>query len=698
MRAKSILLGILSFTLMTDAVFAAHTDKTLVSWITLTDKNVRAGSVLTVQNGHLFDGIIFAERAAERWMAGSNNFSRTEKDQDKNPVENADGNTLVQMAIVYRDDQITIYRDGELYVSYSAKNIDLLSSKDNVAVFGLRHLGGDGSITGSIEDARIYRQALTVDEIKALKPNEESAIQPYAWWDYEGKEVVDRTGTYKHSKLEGGAKLDGGKLLLGRDAVLVAARTKEGAFIYRRSGATTFVGPYVPDTPAWPKNPPDNWPIYHLAHPTWSGPAPFDPNPALFYKGRYHLHYIYRNKAGIAFAHVSSKDMVRWKWHPTVLAPPTTGHGMFSGTGFFTRDGQPAMVYHGAGSGRNWIAYGLDDDLNKWSKPQLMLPKDKDGKLMEKVPYFDPDIWRDGEIYYGLNGVSSKEPPQIMKSQNLTDWTYIGELLHPDFDEEKLGVKKSEDISCPNMFKLGNKWVLVCISHRLGCRYFIGDFKNGQFLPEHHALLGGNSSRYFAPESLLTPDGRRVNWAWFHTGHMKGLQSLPIELELPSDGVLRMRPIRELESLRYDEQSKENVTVQKDSPVLLDAIGGENLELKVVVNKSGGHSFGVDVLCDERGHEGLRIRMDCKNGMLEVGGEKAPFELDESEALTLRIFVDTTFVEVFANERQIIMTEKHRPARTKRRERVALFSETQGTTFDHITAWRMKSAYEVKSN
>jgi sucrose-6-phosphate hydrolase SacC (GH32 family) len=160
------------------------------------------------------------------------------------------------------------------------------------------------------------------------------------------------------------------------------------------------------------------------------------------------------------------------------------------------------MVYHGQGSGRNWILYAQDDNLDKWSEPQVMLPKDKNGKLMEDVPYFDPDIWRNGDTYYGLNGVSSREAPVIMKSDNLKDWAFIGELLHPDFDEKKLGVKKTEDISCPNMFKLGNKWVLVCISHRLGCRYFIGDFKDEQYLPEFHGFLGGNSKRYFAPESL----------------------------------------------------------------------------------------------------------------------------------------------------------------------------------------------------
>ena len=73
--------------------------------------------------------------------------------------------------------------------------------------------------------------------------------------------------------------------------------------------------------------------------------------------------------------------MVHWKWHPTVLGQKTTGHGMFSGTGLFiTEDGQPAIVYHGKGSKRNWIAYALDDNLDQWSKPHQMMPHDQHGK------------------------------------------------------------------------------------------------------------------------------------------------------------------------------------------------------------------------------------------------------------------------------------------------------------------------------
>lgn len=174
---------------------AANTDKTLVSWVTLTNKDVRAGSILTIQDGDQFDGIVFAEKDPRKWMAGSDFFRRTQKNRSKTTVETADSKTQIQMAIVYKGDEIRIFRTGEPYAQYPAKNVDLLSSKNCVAVFGLRHIGGNGSIAGAIDDARIYGKALTPEEIQALRPNQPSAIKPVAWWDFEGAEIVDRAGS-----------------------------------------------------------------------------------------------------------------------------------------------------------------------------------------------------------------------------------------------------------------------------------------------------------------------------------------------------------------------------------------------------------------------------------------------------------------------------------------------------------------------
>ena len=66
MKFRSIAITMLVLVIC-GAAHGANTDKTLVSWVTITDKNIRAGSVITVQLGAAFDGIIFAERTAGKW-------------------------------------------------------------------------------------------------------------------------------------------------------------------------------------------------------------------------------------------------------------------------------------------------------------------------------------------------------------------------------------------------------------------------------------------------------------------------------------------------------------------------------------------------------------------------------------------------------------------------------------------------------
>jgi sucrose-6-phosphate hydrolase SacC (GH32 family) len=468
-----------------------------------------------------------------------------------------------------------------------------------------------------------------------------------------------------------------------------------------------------------PENPPATWLTYHLAHPGPGAAVPGDPNPAFYYKGRYHLHYIYKDREarkkergrdlGPDWAHVSSDDMVHWKWHPTVLGPKTMGHGMFSGTGFITRNDRAGIIYHGRGSDRNWIAYALDDNMDQWSKPELVLPKDKDGKAVTDMPYFDPDLWINNGVYYALNARSSSQPPVIMKSDNLKDWDYIGELLHPDFDEEKLGVGKDEDISCPNMFKLGRKWVLLCISHNLGCRYFIGDFKDEQFLPEQHGMMNWAAWDYFAPESLLTPDGRRVMWAWCTTitskkrqitpreknfGPLKiqtGIQSLPRELSLSENGKLLIKPLRELKKLRGEEKRIQDLTVKSDTTHLLEGISGDTMELELVLEAPSAKEFGLKVLADQDGKEGFTISSGKGSKTLNVGYIKPPFELQEGEDLTLRVFIDKNLIEVFANDRQAAVGwHDYKPKDLH----LKLFSKGGDLKVKSLSAWQMKSIYK----
>ena len=658
---------------------ALAADKTLVSWVCLANTPQQGGSALTIQSGDRFDGIVFGERAVGKWMAGSEMYARTQADQQANPVEKADSKTLVQMAVAYQGDRITIYRNGEPCASYEANNIDLIGAKDTIAVFGLRHQGtGSGNnLKGSIDDARIYDRALTADEIRQLEPNKESSIKPYAWWTFEKGMETDRMGRFPVNNLDGGAKIEGGRLILTQNGELIAAAKKLADMV---------------ETPAMPANPPKTWLTYHLAHPGPGNAMPGDPNCAFYWKGRYHLHYIYEADGGPAFAHVSSTDMVHWKWHPTTLTPKTAGHGMFSGTGFMTKDGKPAIIYHGQGSGRNQIAVAEDDQLEKWSKPWKLEPRIQPGQDASKIAHWDPDAWLDGDTYYALSGGTpgSGKPPTLFKSTDLKNWDYLGLFLARDMPD----VQTSEDVSCPNFFKIGNKHMLLCISHNLGCRYYLGDFKDEKFVPDFHARMSWNGNNYFAPESVLTKDGRRVMWAWIFGLPISptGVQSLPRELELPKDGALRIRPLKELEDLRYAKQEEKDITVKGDAAYTLKEVNGDALELELTVKAPVAKEFGLDVLCDKDGKNGLRIAVAGESKLLKVGKVEAPFELKKDEDLVLRVFIDKNFVEVFANDRQAAVAAADRYAQEK--TGVSLFSKGGDVAVKNVRSWKMKSIYE----
>jgi sucrose-6-phosphate hydrolase SacC (GH32 family) len=364
---------------------------------------------------------------------------------------------------------------------------------------------------------------------------------------------------------------------------------------------------------------------------------------------------------------------------------------MFSGTGFFTDDGTPAMIYHGEGSNKNFISYALDDNLDEWSKPVPVEARNDDGTLTDGVGYWDPDLWRNGDTFYSLSGGKN---PKLMKSTNLNDWKYMGELLHEDYPAD-IGVAKEEDISCANMFKIGDKWMLLCISHYLGARYYLGDFKDEKYLPESHHMMNFQKNNwdnviYFAPESMLAEDGRRVMWAWIINGAApSAIQGLPRELYLPDDGILRMKPLKELEDLRYEELTIDNVTVSKSEVHKLEELTGDAIELEITFTAPLPAEFGLNLLADKNGNDGLTITAGA-NKTFSIGTIKPPFELENGEDLTLRIFIDKNLVEVFANDRQAACW---RHDYIRKNPNISLFTNDADVHVSRVMAWKMKSIY-----
>lgn len=745
--AASISLHYLAFS--SEKSWTPLADKTLVVWTAPADLDQSGGSALTIEDrlSH-FDGIVLGELAPGKWMAGSDMFSRTQKEQKLYPTETTGPDTPVQIAIVYKDKKITIYREGSPYASYEVDRQHMFPA-DSLVMFGQRHLDmkGQGYYRGHIFDARIYDKALSQDELNALKPHEPSAITPWAWWSFVGGHVQERTGHYREMKLTGDIQfIDGAMRLVGKDATMIAYPT----------GAVAFGGG------EWMKDQPlpasiiasarafrnhllaDPYrPAYHFCIPEDRG-EPGDPNGAFYYNGRYHLMYLYNNNIkGFSWGHVSSRDMLHWRYHPDAIGPGDGDEGCFSGGAFVDQTGRAILSYWQLWGAKGiGLAESTDEHFDVWTKSphNPVIPStewgiteavNQDGS---KIIYGSADpsnIWINDGRYYMLTGnllvlnKYGREPDSLpdmqgdrlylFESHDLIHWNY----LHPFYRSKREWTDRSEDNMCPSFLPLpsrpdggppSGKHLLLFISHNKGCQYYIGSYDNNTFFPERHGRMTWEDNAFFAPEALVDGNGRQIMWAWIfddrpealkNAGGWSGTYSLPRSLWLGEDGSLRVSPIQELATLRLNKTQKENLIVKNNQNVPLDNVGGELLELKITLHPGESKQCGVMVCCSEDGREQTRIYYDAVDQKLKCDTtrssllygrkivEGGPLTLKPQEPLVLRVFVDKSVVEVFANDRQAIARSVYPTLEGKR---VVLFSEGGDTLVSSIEVWNLMPA------
>jgi len=453
----------------------------------------------------------------------------------------------------------------------------------------------------------------------------------------------------------------------------------------------------------------DHWrPGYHFTVPEGVH-LPVDPNACLFWNGRYHMFYIYQEPGmtpGLPiklkdihyWGHVSSVDLVNWRHHPPALSPGEGDAGIFSGGVFIDRNGVPTITYWGLGNPRGvCLATSTDPLLERWEKSPhnpviretgfgITTVKGPDGNEVT-VGASDPSaIWWHNNRYNLLTGnlqVLESKGMQggpttfLWHSDDMLKWTYQGEF----YQSRREWTAENEDNMCTEFFPLpsspeGGKptdtYMMLCISHNKGCRYYLGEYANDRFLPKLHERMtwgnqtwGGNA--VFAPEILLDDKGRAIMWAWVFGWHevnrgWSGSLSLPRVFWAGEDGTLRQRPVPELEVLRYNPRDKADLVVAANSELRLPEISGNSLELLIEVPAESVAHFSLNVLCAPDDTEQTVIQYQAAAGRLVINatksgdgprqGESAPLQLQPGEPLVLRVFLDKSFVEVFANDRQ----------------------------------------------
>ena len=151
--------------------------------------------------------------------------------------------------------------------------------------------------------------------------------------------------------------------------------------------------------------------------------------------------------------------------------------------------------------------------------------------------------------------------------------------------------------------------------------------------------------------------------------------SLPRVITLGPDNRLLMRPADELETLRYNASPARNVAIRGgQAAVEFDAVEENVLELQVELRSGGAKEMGVKVCCSPDGRDETLIGYDFELGTLRIDTtrtgpnqrkrtvEAAPMKLARNETLTLRVLVDRSVVEVFANDGRLALCRSIYPS------------------------------------
>jgi len=485
-------------------------------------------------------------------------------------------------------------------------------------------------------------------------------------------------------------------------------------------------------------------PLYHLSPP---GKFMNDPNGLCQWGGRYHLFYQFHPagmepggfkspSVGVCWGHAVSDDLVNWRDLPIALHPAGDERSCFSGQ-TLVEDDRVIAMYHGLFAG-NAIATASDPLLLNWERhpnnPVIPGETDPDDVGTCVAPggeylVFDPCIWKEEDGYYALSGaymqgsiggtrsVDALGVDHIFHSKDLSEWKWLGPMV-----TDEVLAEPGEDMAVPNFWPIGNgRHLLLVYSHKRAGRYYIGhyDRETHRFTPETHGRMNHGPWRIgslHAPSATIDDSGRYLGIFNVKEGRdyrgWNDVMTLPRHYWLADDNTLRQAPVPELEGQRYDEVQVPAQEIAANSEQLLENVSGQAIEIEALIEPGEAREVGLTVLRSPDGAEQTRIsfhapmydrwahpgwlQIDTSQSTLadDVHGrppEQGPLAFAPDEPLHLRIFVDRSIIEVFANEKQCLTLRVY-PSRADSNG-VTLFARGGAAQLRSLNAWQMRSIW-----
>jgi len=416
--------------------------------------------------------------------------------------------------------------------------------------------------------------------------------------------------------------------------------------------------------------------------PTWHISPPQgllnDPNGFIYHQGQYHLFYqwypfgcVHKDKH---WAHLTSKDLVTWEWQPVPFTPSDyfDSHGVFSGHAL--SQGDELMIYY-TGNVRTGV------ERERHTTQCLATSTDginftKHGPVVPELPpgvtphCRDPKIIRHNDKWLMLLGAQREDEIgrlAIYESEDLKAWTFLA------LCGDELG-DFGYMWECPDFFTLDTQDFVVIgpqgidscgkhhtIPHHNGIVKAQLDDCGKVTLSEFQHLDYGFD--FYAPQSLQTPDGRRVMSAWM---------GLPDEINHPSsdngwvhqlttfrelsyvDGKLLQKPIKELENLRNQQVVIPEGAINHDLEQKAFELNVE-MQWGSVLHLHQSEQTYCEIRLDKTSKT---LFLDRSNTLMREGDSIRELALPDSDSVQLQILADTSALEIFINNGEAVMSAR----------------------------------------
>ncbi|MGY3767003.1 glycoside hydrolase family 32 protein [Vagococcus vulneris] len=439
-----------------------------------------------------------------------------------------------------------------------------------------------------------------------------------------------------------------------------------------------------------------------------------DPNGFTWFNGAYHLFYQWFPLGPVHglkhWYHLTSVNLVDWTDQGLALTPDLDhdAQGIFSGTGF-VNEKSLYLFYTGNKRDANWNREAsqclaiMDESGTIKKNQQPLIPKPPKGYTMN---FRDPKVFKRGGIYYMFVGGQRENMTGcilVYTSNDLVDWKFVSELKtnHSNFGFMW---------ECPDLFSLDHEDVLLLSPQGLtpGDNEFENIYNSGVFIGTFNQKdISFDTSRFqeldrgfdfYAPQTTKTPDGRTILIGWMglpdidypsDQDNWSGCLTIPRELRIENRRVLQ-KPILELKEKRTIECNESYHAL--DGYQLFKDISSHvgEYQMRLV----SGDAVKTTINFYDSGDEKTSFFIDWQHQMIGLDRRKSGYQVAseygeirsafyQHEEIELQIFLDTSSIEIFVNDGELVFTSRIFPTKWSRNISI----ESEGEVSAVVEQW-----------